>query len=389
MRFRPPAARFSVEVGWVLRRAFGPPVDARPDSLDSRAAVEAARALDLAPRIGLRTARARLHADLGEGGARTLRAAQGLAAVSATTLLDLARDVARTAAAHDIPAVFLKGIALHARGTVPIGARWLSDVDVLVPPASAERLDAALRASGFEQAPGSVESEHQLPPLRRGGQSVEIHRFLPGVTPPGRRGFATADDLARAGALEALQDWPAGSTTPNRSLLAAHALVHGIAQHGFAPRTYPLTRMLSDLVDLRFGEDEALLGSALAWTLGHVSAEEALATRDLCRSLVAGEIPEASPLLAHAVFGLTDDRYAASLKLRALGSGPSTQSRPIAFARDAWKAVFPGRDRLRGLYGSEGSDLARAAWRPLDLGCRLARTAWSAAALRLRAARPE
>jgi hypothetical protein len=373
MRFRPPRSPLPAEARWALLRAFAPAERPWDRPLDPDRATEAARALDLAPRIAMRVATPQLAAELGETKARALIAARGLAALSATDLLEMAREVAEAAAARGILVVLLKGTALHARGFVAEGARWMSDVDVLAPEAALAGLAEALCAEGFETLEGTVACEHQIPPLRRGGQTLELHRFLPGVTPPGARSFATAGALARQDALEPLAGWPAGTSVPRREVLAAHALVHGIAQHGFAPRSYPLTRMLADLVDLGAFD----LVAAHAWIARHVSADETRAAIDLARGLARGADLDDSPLLAHAVFGLSDLRYAARLRLRALGSVPSLLPRPLAFAREAWRALFPGRARLVGLYGREGSHLARAARRPLELALRLARLPWS------------
>jgi hypothetical protein len=373
MRFRPPRSPLPAEARWALLRAFGPAGRPWNGPLDPERAIEMARALDLAPRIATRVAIPCLVAELGEERARRLTAARGVAAVSSTELIETARLLALTAAEAGIPIVLLKGIALQARGFVSIGARWMSDVDVLVAEPAVEPLADALRASGFETLAGTVACEHQMPPLRRAGQTLEIHRFLPGVVPPGETSFATTETLLRQQALEPLFGWPKGTRVPSPHVLAAHALVHGIAQHGFAPRSYPLTRMLADLADLGAGA----VAAAFSWAAPHVSAEEARAVSELLLELAAGALPEASPLLAHAVFGLTDARYAASLRFRALGSGPSLLPRPLAFARDVWQALFPGRARLVGLYGLEGSDLTRAARRPLDLAFRLGRMLWS------------
>ena len=373
MRFRPPRSPLPAEARWALLRAFGPAGQSWNGPLDPERAVEAARALDLAPRIATRVPVSCLVPELGEEQARRLTAARGVAALSSTELLETARLLALTAAEAGIPIVLLKGSALQARGFVSIGSRWMSDVDVLVAEPAVEPLADALRTSGFEPLAGTVACEHQIAPLRRAGHTLEIHRFLPGVVPPGETRFATADALLRHQALEPLAGWPAGTRIPAPRVLAAHALVHGIAQHGFAPQSYPLTRMLADLADL----GASSVAAAAAWAVPHVSGDEARAASDLVRELAAGVLPEASPLLAHAVFGLSDARYAASLRFRALGSVPSLLPRPLAFARDVWQALFPGRARLAGLYGREGSDLSRAARRPLDLAFRLGRMLWS------------
>jgi Uncharacterised nucleotidyltransferase len=294
--------------------------------------------------------------------------------MTAQRLAILAREVAEVAAGEGVTLALLKGAALEARAHVAPGSRWAADVDVLASESALDRLEAALRERGFRPTAGVPECEHQRAPLGRGpGETVELHRFLPGVTRPGRHRFASLVDLQEAGVVEPLAGWPAGTLAPATPLLAAHALVHGIAQHGLSPRTYPLTRMLADLVDLGAAgpEGEALMTQAGAWTAAHVTVEEARLTHATVRALAAGR-PEPSALLDHVLAGLLDDGYAASLKLRALGSGPSHRPRAFTVARDAWRAVFPGRVRLAGL--SPGRSASRAALlRPFILAGRAAR----------------
>jgi hypothetical protein len=164
----------------------------------------------------------------------------------------------------------------------------------------------------------------------------------------GQGRFAGFDSLESAGLLEQAPGWPASVRWPKPALLLAHAAVHGVAQHGFAPRSYPLTRMFADLVDLgldaRDDGDARLLASA-------VSAGEWLELRRACQGLVAGRT--SGPLVAHAVFGALDEAYAASLRLRALGSVPSTLPRPVVWLREAWRALFPGRERIASLHPGE------------------------------------
>lgn len=374
IRFRPPRIEPSPELRWILLRAFGSKDLTAAELPSLQAASELARRLDLAPRIGFRSARERLERELGEAPARSLVAARGLAALGADRQLALARDVAVLARAHGLPLVLLKGAALNATGVVPAGSRWTADLDVLVPAEAVADFDAALRAEGFRATLGAIDCEHQTAPLQRGeGEIVEIHRFLPGVCAPGSRRFATLDSLSAAGRLVELPGWPAPALVPAPVMLAAHALVHGIAQHGLAPRSYPLTRLLADLIDLGLAGPggEALMVEAHAWTESHVTAEEARAVLELLRQLVEGRV-EASPLLSHVLAGLLDDDYAASLKLRRLGSGPSQHSRAFAIGRDAWHALFPGPEQLAALHPG------RSAWlsgllRPFDLAARAAR----------------
>ncbi len=372
IRFRPPRTEPSPEVRWTLLRAFASK-DLAATSVPSPGSLcELARRLDLAPRIAFRWDGETLAREVGEAGA--LIAARGLAALGADRQLALAREVAILARAYGVPIALLKGAALHATGVVPAGSRWTSDLDVLVPPEAVADFDAALRAEGFRSNPGAVGCEHQTAPLHRGeGEIVEIHRFPPGVAAPGSRRFVTLGRLANAGMLADLPNWPAPVSVPAPAILAAHALVHGLAQHGFGPRGYPLTRMLADLADLGAAGPggEALMAGAHAWTERHVSAEEVRAVLELVRQLVAGRV-EASPLLSHVLAGLLDDDYVASLKLRALGSGPSQHSRAFAIGRDAWHALFPGAEQLAGLYPGRSPWLS-AVVRPFDLAARAAR----------------
>lgn len=294
--------------------------------------------------------------------------------MTAERLAGVAREVAESAASLGVPVVLLKGAALEATKRVAPGSRWSADVDVLVPEGSIEALAAALAARGFLATDGVPECEHQLLPLERApGERIELHRFLPGVSRPGLRRFAGFEDLEAAGALIALEGWPPGTRAPSAGVLAAHALVHGIAQHGLAPRSYPLSRMLADLVDLGAvgSEGNALMAEARGWTARHVTAAEAAVVRTTIDALAAGRVLN-SPLLDHVVAGLLDDRYVESLKLRALGSAPSRRPQLVARARAAWQALFPGRARLAGL--SPGKSVALGAvLRPFVVAARAAR----------------
>lgn len=387
-------------MSWILLRAFGP-VGASSQA-PGKGAAPLARLLDLAPRIAERTEPRILEGDLGAEGARALRASQGVAALDTTRLLDLCHEVAATAARIRVPVVFLKGMALHLTGRTPVGARIACDVDVLAPRDGTAALSAALRVAGFSAFRGAVSCDHQLTPLgRRPGETVEIHRFLPGIRLPGEPAFATAEGLTARDLLDRLS-LPGEAWAPKATLLAAHALVHGIAQHGFAPRSYPMTRMLADLMDLSWGdrEHEARREEALALVVEHVGREEALAAWDLCGRLRDGESvgpavgdagPPLSRLLAHVLAGALEAEYADSLKIRVLGSGPSHLPHPLAWARDAARAVWPTREQMEGLRGqpmSTGGILAARCARPFDLAGRAWRAARRAARVRNRARRP-
>jgi hypothetical protein len=402
LRFRPPEVLVSKEVAWILLRAFGPR-DAPALVAGSEGAAALARSLDLAARIAARTPRPRLGEEVGLHGARALTAAQGVAALNNERLLDIVREVAGCAAEVQVPIVLLKGMALHWTGRTPVDARAASDVDVLVAEPHLAAIDDALRRQGFRATDGGPPCEHQLPAFQREpGEAVDVHRFLPGVCLKGKRGFAGTPSLRERGLLVRLADLPGEAWAPSAPVLAAHVLVHGIAQHGFAPQSYPGTRMVADLLDLGVGDDDSVdvWNQATRFTSGHVDDDEAGAVWDLCVRLRKGEpLPEvlrprerpSDALLAHILAGALDPAYRRALKLRVLGSGPSLLPRPLAWARDAAQALWPTRRQIEGLHGERVTALgalALRAARPFDLAWRAWQASRSAAAVRGRSPMP-
>jgi hypothetical protein len=355
-----------------------------------------ARSLDVAARIASRIARDVLRAEIGADGASALAAARGVAALGNERHEAVAREVASCAERLGVPVLFLKGMALHLTHRTPIDSRSSSDVDVLVADRSLPALAHALQREGFRPDLGGPACEHQLPALHRAaGECVDLHRFLPGVRLPGDRGFAGALSLARRELLEPVAELAGECFVPAPAVLAAHALVHGLAQHGFAPGSYPGTRMLADLLDLGWGDAGASLHYDQAVGLtSHVRSDEARAVWVLCAALRAGETfpailrSDGSPahvLLAHVLAGATDPTYREALKLRTLGSSPSRLPRPLAWARDAVRALSPTRAQIEALHGGRSSLLrasARRLARPFDLARRAIRAARSAAQVR-------
>ena len=388
-RFHPPPVDFVPAVRWALLRAFGPPDGAFSGPLDAEAAIRAAGSLDLGPRIGGRVGLATLKSDLGEEAGRSLLIDNVKAAWIASELVKCANVVAEAAAEIGVPVAFLKGVALRLSGVSGEGSRWLSDVDVLTPAGRASSLVEALVGRGFRSAEFRPEAQH-LPPLRRGRtEVVEVHRLLLGVRLPPRRRFATFDDLAEHGMLERVPaEMPGQCLVPSRELLTAHALAHGIAQHGLAPGSYPMTRMLADLIDLGFaGPDGPRLAEAVyPMVASNVSPKELDATRGLCVALTGGDIELFAPgcsrpealLLRHVVAGLTDDAYCTAIRLPGLWSAPSEHARPIALLADAYRALFLTRAQIDMVYGPPRSAWGYVGWRllrPFDLVRRLVRYA--------------
>ncbi len=386
IRFRPPPVALPAGLGWALARAFGPPEARVAPPADPLAAIALARRFEIAARLAARLPRERWVEEVGERGAAELRRERSAAVAAEVRLLDLAREVATAAAAAGTPVALLKFAALAASGAAAPGSRPACDVDLLAPAAGAAALQAALLARGWSASPLPA-GGHQLAALASpAGPAVELHLHLPGVR-LGRRGrSATYEDLARAGLLAPLPGWPAACRLPAREALAAHALAHGIAQHGFAPDAYGLLKMLGDLVDL--GMDEALAERAGALVAADVAAVEVAAARRLAAALAAGEdlgprlAAGAAPgepageivLLRHALAGRLDPRYRAAMKLRRRpqpGDGP----RALAAARAVWDAVFLSRAQVAAIYGRPAGRwgyLGRRLARPFDLALRLA-----------------
>jgi hypothetical protein len=353
LRFDPPRAPWTAALEWVVRRAFAGAADRDPEP---GGALEVARSLDLSSRIGAR------HQDAAPGYRADHRRA-------------VANELRLTAALDDLaphlpsgsPLVLLKSAALRARACCAPGARPAADLDVLVAEKEIPSWVDTLRRAGFEVT-GQPDYEQHGAALRApSGGLVEIHRVLLGVRLAGRRSAAAAD-LATGGWLEAVADRP-GVATPKPAVLLAHALVHGLVQHGNAPRGYPLTRLFADALDLGLADSdgEEMLATAAPWIAAEVSALERRAAFELCRALAAGsagELPAdawSRRLLDHALAGALDARYRESLKVRWLAAPLS--DRPVRALARHWRATLaprPGESR-----GGRALDLAQRAFRAL------------------------
>jgi hypothetical protein len=402
LRFRPPDVALSPDVGWVLLRGFGPAGAAAPKGFRRETVIAVARRLDLAARIAARIPRDALREEIGADGASSLAASRGVVALGNERHLEVAREVAGCAALLGTPLVFLKGTALHLTERTSLDSRTSSDVDVLAAEDDLQVLADALLREGFRPDDGGPPCEHQLPALYRGpGESIDLHRFLPGVRLPGERTFAGAGSLARRGLLRPLPGLAGECSAPSPAVLAAHALVHGVAQNGFAPGSYPGMRMLGDLLDLGVREaDAGSLCDEAASFASHVRPGEVQAVWALCAALAAAEPfppvlrPRGRPadvLLAHIVAGATDAAYRDSLKLRALGGGPSRLPRALAWTRDAARALYPSRAHLEALHGGPLPTLRATALRlarAFRLAGRALRSARSVATVRRRPRMP-
>jgi hypothetical protein len=363
----------------MLLRAFGPPGTPFREAVEPVAALSAARRFEVSPRVAARQGRARLAAELGAETAAVFQRDLTTAAAQGLRIEALLRDIATVAVEREIPLVLLKFAAMEAAGSLAPGARTACDLDLLVPPRRADELQAALLARGFRSS-GLPESEHQLPALvHPAGGVLEVHRLMLGVRPDAGAS-ATVAALERSGLLEPAPGLPPGCFLPAREAQMAHALVHGIGQHGFWPDSYPLLRTLGDLIDLGFHDEAAapLSQRAAGLVARDVAPEEAEAVRDLCRSLAAGAAGDdllgregnAAVLLRHILAGRLDANYAAALRLSLFREQPSDRTPAVRMVRTALATVFLTRAQIDAIYGRPRRPLGylgRRLARPFDL----------------------
>jgi len=384
VRFSPPEILLTPETRWVLLRAFGPAGSQPPEAFAVDAAVETARRLELAARIAARAGRGALAVELGEGPAGALASRAREAAARELLLRGLAEEVGRAARERGLTVVLLKFAALAAAERLAAGSRAAGDLDVLAGAGEEGSLQEALLARGFGFT-GQSGRDHHLPALAhpRLGM-IEIHRHLPGVVAPGSARLATAEDLAREGALREAPGLP-DLRVPALPVVLAHGLAHALFQHGLAPEAYPPFRGVSDWIDLGLGGPGGaeLLAGARGWLAPDFPAGELDAARELAALLAEGR-PEAleggsagARLGRHFLAGALDSRYRRSLAVRRIAPPRGVAEERGRVARALARAFFPARAELDAIYGATDSRLLRAArraLRPVDLAWRTARS---------------
>lgn len=343
-RFPDAPLEHTPELLWVLHRAFGP-LDLFPTgAVDGMRAVAVASKLSVASRIGCRAALLDLSPEVGSEAAMVLREAFHSDAARAVLLQAVAHEVLVVAAGLGVPCASLKFCALRARGVIELGSRAAGDVDVLVPEKDGRRLCRALVAAGCRQERGWA-GNHQFSPLwHPSGVMVEVHRAVPGIRVGGRRHAASFADLCRVGLLRPEPALGASAFLPTQRFLVAHAVIHGVAQHGLAPQSYPLLRMVADVHDLGMtagGWANVENGSPPLFA-GAVSRRELAAAGAVCQHLRDGRAAalfdpdaasDAARLLRHMLAGSLDERYAAYLAARSALRAPIGESQASFVAR--------------------------------------------------------
>ena len=370
MRFSPRTFPIPRELALVLRQAFSERDQPGAEDVPTPGVDEWVRKLDLGPRIFVSP----------QAGPQTRRmlAAEHLAALAAHELImAAATDVARTALELEMKPIFVKHVGLALGGYIQPGARDVRDVDVLVEQSDAASLQKTLIARGAEEC-GYAPRPHHLPSLRlASGALVEVHTMLPGLSIAARP--ATAEGILQSGACEAAVLGGYDVLIPNRITLGAHAVVHGFARHGATPESYPLFKLISDVVDLKLNVDRDL-ASIVELTSEQMSLAEVEAVLRLGHYLRRGESPPtdsgAAVLLRHLILAYSDTAYRRSLKLHRLRLLRDPAERGALFRRILW----PTQAELERDYGSASglfAGVVRRSLHPLRMawGLLLATTA--------------
>jgi hypothetical protein len=397
-RFDPPQIEVDPELAWVLARAFGPLRDGwlNESRLNQGRAVDLAERLDLTARIGARNPQEALTRKVGEGAAKAFVDAYRQTAAACLAVERLCRELADIGNEADIPIIFLKGAALLVSGRVQAGVRGMSDIDLLTRERDAPSFQERMIQRGWSEVVGPT-GEHQLQILTHGsGLGLEVHTMILGVRITGSAS-ASGDDLIDRGLTVPLPDPLEGGAVPVEEVLLAHLLVHGIAQHGLKPQSYPMMRLVADAQDLcengtRWDE---LLPAALSWIGSDVALEEAGAVRDLVQRLGGGKNPteiagaddRPGQLLRHIIAGVLDDRYCRGLRLRGLSTPVAARSASRTLVKNAFETVWLTRPQIEMLYGKPRTSLGYFGWRlwrPIDLVLRTGRYGWAWMVDRLR-----
>ncbi len=380
--FNPPNIDLRPEVGCALDLAFGPveQKDGLPPAVDLDSVVEAARSMALGGRIAARWPHQLLERTLGAPGAEALRMDRRRSAAAELQAEAVVEHISAVAAALNMPIVFLKGAALVKDGLILSGSRGLGDVDVLAPEGREQQLQDRLKAEGCVEPDDLPSGEHQLQALGHPlGLAVEVHLCLRGVRCSGRNSaiFSNLDDLGLTRRIEGL---PGEAQMPGFDLLLAHAVVHGLAQHGLNPKGYPMLRFVADIVDLDLAGavESGAFERWMPWIEQDVSRREVESLADMCRRLVGGEgvagiwteSDDAALMLRHLVLGAVDIEYRDSLRIRSLASVMPSRGRRATLFKTVWGATVLTRGQVDALYGKPRSSWGYwgyRLYRPFDL----------------------
>lgn len=275
----------------------------------------------------------------------------------------------------------LKGAAVIMGGYAMRGARSFSDIDFLVDEEKTREFRETLVASGY-QVTSDLDSEHQLAPLvsPHGGTVLELHGYIPGVHLSNSPRFLRLSDIVREGLATSVPGFETVALLiPERSLLLAHCLVHGLRHHGMAPHTYPLMRMFCDLLDLDLAEADR--ERLMQFEMNGIDLPM-LSTVSGALDILRGQRFEASGgprhLLNHVLAGSLDPRYSDFLRL--VGPlFPAPSERPVrATLRSVFSTFFFSDKQVQASTGRTHSWWSfhwERVRRLVDLSARIGRSA--------------
>jgi hypothetical protein len=299
----------AVSDGWLLARVMRDPGSARAlDAAGWTALIAIARAEQMIGTLAMRLDGLALPADVG----RIVADARASAAQGQVVALWEVEAARRAMAPLGVPVVLLKGSAFAAAGLRAGQGRSIGDLDILVPCANLDAVEAALLAAGWEWVKSDPYDDayyrrwmHELPPLihRDRDRMIDVHHtILPltaRVTPdpaalladsveiaPGVRVLAPNDMIVHAAAhLFGDGDLAGGM----RNLWDVHCLVDQFGTQGLETRAahHGLRREVARAVRLAaalYGERAALTAADHAY-LRRVTARDGWgrATRPVTR----------------------------------------------------------------------------------------------------------
>ena len=384
---------------WALTRAFGPVDTTCDDRMDLTVLVDVAERLALMARIGARIPGDRLSAEVGDEVAARFRRAYGDAAALDLASAGLCRQIAALGKALDIPVIALKGAALRESGVTVAGSRQACDVDVVTLESRLDDLHRALAAEGYRVSE-MRSAEHELDALfHPSGLMVEIQRYIRGVRVVEGRS-ATADDLLDNDLCQDCRDDGSGLLVPDPHVVLAHLLVHGIAQHGNAPWSYPLLRLVGDVQDMGLNREDwsTFLDRGWPWIARDVSRDEVTAVWEIGHRLGRGEPPGAiiagndpcGLVLAHMVAGTLDDNYQRSLRLAHLARPVAGTTVGRTLVQKVLTNLWLRRGEIDQIYGPQPNAaryLAMRLWRPMDIALQAAASLRARSAIKKRSKR--
>jgi hypothetical protein len=187
MQVTPP--RVPAHVRPLLDALLEPQVCGRFEPTTWDCTIRMARRARLLGTLGARVARVLAFHAIDPSVQRHLEAGQVEADFRRQKTLHLLASIATHYQAPQIPCVLLKGAAYIAQDLALAQGRLPSDVDVMVPRASLDAVEASLLSQGWEYEEMDAYDQryyrdwsHELPPLRLAGQSLELdlhHCILP------------------------------------------------------------------------------------------------------------------------------------------------------------------------------------------------------------------